>query len=61
MMFTLDLIHSLFRIDSVAVFNLSGIGRGMEGGRGVLQDFVSKVSAKGVRDEELLFVSYSSS
>jgi len=37
MMFTLDLIHGLFRRDSVAVFNLSGIGRGM----GVLQDFVS--------------------
>jgi len=49
MMFTLDLIHGLFRRDSVAVFNLSGIGRGMGGG-GVLQDFVSKVSAKGVRD-----------
>jgi len=37
-MFELDLIHGLFRIDSVAVFNLSEMGGG---GGGVLQDFVS--------------------
>jgi len=34
MMFTLDLIYGLFRIDSVAVFNLSGIGRGRGGSAG---------------------------
>jgi len=61
MIFTLDLIHGLFRIDSVAVFNLSGIGRGMGGGGVFCRILFQRYQLRELGIEELLFVSYSSS
>lgn len=59
-MFELDLIHGLFRIDSVAVFNLSGI-RGEMGGGGFFRILFQRYQLRELGIEELLFVSYSSS
>jgi len=61
MMFTLDLIHGLFRRDSVAVFNLSGIGRGMGREGGSAGFCFNRYQLRELGIEELLFVSYSSS